>query len=134
MTARGIGRLALVLYGLGLVAFGVLFLFVPRALTWMVDTSMPSAVSIMDIRAVYGGMLIGVGVFWMYCARWETLLRPGLISLALTHGGLVIGRTLGLSDGRPNALITALYATRDHRRRRRGGNSPLDARWSHACD
>lgn len=110
MHSRTIGRAVLAFYGIGLVGFGLLFLVSPEALTEMVDTSMPTPVSMMDIRAVYGGMFLGVAAFWLLAASRDQLLGPGLVSLAMTMGGLVVGRTVGLADGRPNALVVGLYA------------------------
>lgn len=106
---RILSRAALAVYGVGLVGFGLLFLISPQALTEMVDTTMPTPVSTMDIRAVYGGMFLGIGAFWILAASRDRLLRPGLVSLAMTMGGLVVGRTAGLADGRPNALVLGLY-------------------------
>lgn len=107
---RRIGQIALVLYGLGLLGFGILFLLSPEQLTSQVGTEMPTATSMMDIRAVYGGLFAGVGAFWVYSARTPALQRPGLVSLAFAMVGLVIGRTVGLTDGSPNALIIGLFA------------------------
>ncbi len=100
----------LVLFGGGLAAFGVLFLFSPSTLTRLGDVGLPTAIATQEIRGVYGGGFVGTGAFFVYCAR--SLLRPGLIALAFVAGGFVVGRTVGLIvDGMPNALIAFLYAT-----------------------
>lgn len=48
-----------------------------------------------EIRAFYGGLQIGVGLFLLWCfRRRETSL--GLVLVGLAVGGAAIGRTLGI--------------------------------------
>lgn len=62
-----------------------------------------------ELRATYGGMQVGIGLFLMAGARWATLTRPVLLAQALMLGGLAAGRLVGVAlDGLPNGFVQAL--------------------------
>ncbi len=103
-----LARLALYLFGLGLLGSGLLFLAVPAAITALVEIPLPTPSDIMEARAVYGGLFIGTAVFLLLCARRKGWLRLGVIALAFISGGLVLGRTVGLLLGGPAVL--SIYA------------------------
>lgn len=107
-----IGRLALYIFSLGLLSFGTLFLFLPTALTSLVQISLPTPVAVMEVRGVYGGLFVGTALFLLVCARRDTWLQPGLVALAIISGSLVVGRILGLIlDGWGIPFIWALLAS-----------------------
>ena len=49
-----------------------------------------------EIRAFYGGLLIGVGCFLIWCIRQRTLTFAGLLLVAFSVGGAGMARTLGI--------------------------------------
>ncbi|MCB9764757.1 MAG: DUF4345 family protein [Alphaproteobacteria bacterium] len=49
-----------------------------------------------EIRAMYGGLELGIGAWLLVCAARERLVEVGLLTVAFTLGGLGTGRTLGL--------------------------------------
>lgn len=62
-----------------------------------------------ELRATYGGMQVGIGLFLMAGARWAALTRPVLLAQALMLGGLAAGRLVGVAlDGLPNGFVQAL--------------------------
>ncbi len=62
-----------------------------------------------ELRATYGGMQIGIGLFLMAGARWAVLTRPVLLAQALMLGGLAAGRLVGMAlDGLPNGFVQGL--------------------------
>jgi Domain of unknown function (DUF4345) len=64
-----------------------------------------------DVRAVYGGLEIGIAAFLVYCARRPPLVRAGLAASALAFGAMAAARLLSLAvDGVPSALGFALWA------------------------
>lgn len=63
----------------------------------------------MELRGVYGGLFLGIGLLMLVFTRHEPWLRLGLVALAVIVGGLVVGRTLGLLiDGPANPFLYAL--------------------------
>ena len=110
---------------------GVWCLVAPIQTSSGVEISLPTTTAIVDFRATYGGLLIGIGVFFIVCLK-DTYIRLGLILQALSLGGLAFGRIVGLFlDGMPNplliyfliaevaAVILAMFAIRSLRRNRR---------------
>ncbi len=102
--------LALGLGALGFIGFGLAFLLAPGLLGLVeLDASTPSARS--DVRAVYGGIELGVGVFLAVCVRRPAWHRAGLTAQALTLGGAALGRVASLAaDGLPRPLVLGLGA------------------------
>jgi hypothetical protein len=91
----------------GFAGFGAALLTVP-SLLGVVDLAPPSATAASDLRAVYGGIELGVGVFLGVCAGRPAWRTPGLAAMTLALGGAAVGRLLGLTlDGapRPIALV-----------------------------
>ena len=52
------------------------------------------------IRSIYGGFLIGLGLFILYCARMESRRRNGLVALLIVVSTILAARAVGaLVDG-----------------------------------
>lgn len=99
-------------YGLAFLVLGALFLIAPGALTATTQVALPTRVAVQEIRAVYGGFFLGVGLYLFLCAVRAAGLRQGLIALAVIMGGLTVGRVLGfLIDGPANAQLYVLTAS-----------------------
>jgi len=49
-----------------------------------------------DVRATYGGLELGLGIFLILCTIRRDWTRPGLWALALATGGFATGRIAGL--------------------------------------
>ena len=64
-----------------------------------------------DVRAVYGGLELGAGLFLALCARRPAWARPGLRAALLLYGPTGAGHLLGnLVDGvDPGMLVAALF-------------------------
>lgn len=92
--------------------FGVAFLIAPATMAHLLTGVTPNAPNaLIDIRATYGGMALGIGLFFAFCARRSETLRIGLIASLLVAAGIVLGRLAGLVvDGSPNAAMIALLA------------------------
>lgn len=110
---------------------GIWCLFAPIQTSSGVDIQLPTTTAIVDFRATYGGLLVGIGIFFIVCLK-DTYIRLGLILQALSLGGLAFGRIVGLIlDGMPKplliyfliaeigAVILAIFAIRSLRRNRR---------------
>lgn len=95
---------ALVFGGIGFVC-----LFFPVQVATGLDMSLTTPTAIIDFRATYGGFLIGLGFFFVYCFFNKTFLRVGLIVQALSLGGFALGRMVGLAlDGMPKMILVYL--------------------------
>ena len=110
MTSARLPVLALWLGALGFVGFGLAFLLAPGLLGLVeLAPTRPSARS--DVRAVYGGIELGVGAFLAVCARRSSWRRAGLTAQGLLFGGAVLGRLVSLAvDGPPLPLVLGLGA------------------------
>jgi Domain of unknown function (DUF4345) len=70
-----------------------------------IDIQLPTPTAIIDFRATYGGLLVGIGIFFIVCLK-EAYLKIGLILQALSLGGLAFGRIVGIIlDGMPRPLL-----------------------------
>ena len=60
----------------------------------------PSALT--EIRAFYGGLQVGIGVFLVWCMRLQDRIATGLLLGGLAVGGAGLARALGVFlDGAP---------------------------------
>jgi uncharacterized membrane protein len=93
-----VSRVALVLCAAILAVIGFMFLFFPAHFASAVHIELRNAMAVADLRAVYGGMDLGLAVFFVVCAlrRW---IQPGLLASALVFGGLAYGRAFGFLVG-----------------------------------
>jgi hypothetical protein len=95
------------------VGFGVGFVAAPRELANFITGGAPSVPSaIIDMRATYGGVAIGMGLFFALCATRPHWVRPGLVGSMLVIASIAAARVVGLVvDGGPNAFMLLLLST-----------------------
>lgn len=99
MTALG-PRIVLVLSAGAFVAFGALFLTLPVEMARAVALDLGSATARTEIRSVYGGLEVAIGLLLLGSAlrgARRDALRDGLRASALLYGGLAAGRAVGLA-------------------------------------
>jgi Domain of unknown function (DUF4345) len=103
--ARAVLGIAAVVF----IPFGVWAFLDPVAIAGLTQVQLPTATALADGRAVYGGLTLGLGVFFALCAAHPAFVRPGLWALLLTVGGAFLGRLAGvIADG---AGTTETYRT-----------------------
>lgn len=91
---------------------GVAFLIAPSTMASFVDVMLHSVTADNDIRAVYGGVNIGLGVFFAISATRPAWYQPALFVVILTLGGLAGARFLSWAvAGMPSAIGFALHAS-----------------------
>ena len=106
------GRIVLLLLGLVWIAFGVLGLIAPVMILGAVGLDIGTADALAEARATYGGAQIGLGLFFVYCARADGLQRTGLIALALVAAGFGLARSFGIVvDGARGGMTWFALAT-----------------------
>lgn len=94
-------------------AFGLGFAFAPEALADLVTGDAPTAASaVTDMRATYGGVAIGLGLFYGLCARRPEWVRLGLIASLMVVASIGATRLGGIvADGSPNAFMVIFLAS-----------------------
>ena len=80
--------------------FGLWGLVDPVQVTGLTQVQLPTPTALADGRAMYGGMVLGLGLVFAFCASRPSMLRAGLWALLLTIGCVFLGRLAGvLIDG-----------------------------------
>jgi len=103
-------QLILRLISLVFLAFGLYLFIRPESLS-SVGVMLPGPAGRIEIRAIYGGLEIGFGVFLLISSRTPSLLGPGLLAAALTLGGAATARGIAFFiDGVFPAPLIATWA------------------------
>ena len=89
--------------------FGTSFLVLPEQMALLVSESAPaSPAGLTDMRATYGGLSLGIGLFLGHCAHIGAL-RPGLLASLLVLSCAALGRLLGIFlEGEPTSMMVLL--------------------------
>jgi hypothetical protein len=88
------------------VVVGAGFLLIPKRYGDALEISLPTAMARTDVRATYGGLELGLGIFLIICVVRREWIRPGLWALALTVGGFATGRLVGfVAEGTINNFM-----------------------------
>lgn len=108
-------RLVLVVTGTVFIAYGIAFLAVPALMAAGMGIALPVPTAVTDVRAVYGGLQLGLGCLLICWSRRPPLITAGLYTIVATLGGITLGRTLGMVVDRSaetaNLMVLAFEAT-----------------------
>jgi len=77
------------------VVFGVIYLVAPYSMTNPMGFGQLAPSALTDVRATYGGLQIGMGLFLFWCLT-PARMRAGLLFTLLSVGALAICRGIGL--------------------------------------
>jgi hypothetical protein len=103
-------RIVVVGSALPFLGIGAAFLVAPAGMGGLVDVALASATARQDLRAVHGGLQLGVGALLLGAGLSRAWLRAGLALELAAFGGLALGRLVSLiADGAPSALGLALW-------------------------
>ena len=106
---RAFGRVVVVGSALPFLGIGSAFLIAPDAMGKVVDLGLGSVTSQSDVRAVHGGLQLGVGALLLCAGLSRDWLRAGLALQLATFCGLALGRLVSLlADGAPSPFGFAL--------------------------
>ena len=95
-SITGLQRVALILGGGGFLLFGAWLLVDPAALYRVTDAGvMPDQIKT-ELRAFYGGLELGLGVFILAGLYAQQMLRPALWLIVAAFGGAALGRLVGM--------------------------------------
>jgi len=92
--------------------FGLGFLFLPAYLSALLTDAVPGTISgLIDMRAVYGGMSLGVAIIFALLAKAQHF-RLGAQSILAVMLAFAISRMIGIAiDGMPNLIILIILGT-----------------------
>lgn len=108
---EGAPRAALLALAASFVAFGVAFLLSPAKLAELAGLSAPGKLGLIELRAFYGGLEIGLGVFLAVTAMRRDWQLPGLLAALLSLIGVVAARIYGMTvEGWPGATVLVFLA------------------------
>ena len=89
--------LVIALCALGFLAFGLWLLADPGGALAKIGIATTSATGTIELRAFYGGMEIGLGLFLGWCALRPEWQAAGLWLVLLSTGGAGAARLLGIA-------------------------------------
>lgn len=99
----------LLLCGLSFLLIGANTFHDPLAAMAPVELNINTVSALNELRANYGGLQIGMGLFLLAGLCCKTYVRPALLAQALIVGGLAVGRLVSIAlDGQPNAFVQGL--------------------------
>lgn len=85
---------------------GLYFLAVPEKAAASIGVKLTNATARTDVRATYGGMILGVAFFFAWAALSPERFEAGLWSMIFVYGGLALGRSLSIALGdRPSTMM-----------------------------
>lgn len=93
------------------IVFGVCFIVAPVFFAEALTGSEPwTSSALIDMRATYGGMGLGIGLLFWFLARQRETVIAGLVGALLVLGATALGRLVGLlADGAPNFFMLMLF-------------------------
>lgn len=104
--------IALVLGGVGFLAFGLAMTVAPQASMAMIGWPIPDGVPTTELRAFYGGLELGLGALLLGAARNPSYRRAGLILGGVCFGLVGLTRAAGmLIDGTGGGFLWGALAT-----------------------
>ena len=88
-----------VLAGLGFLGYGIAFLIAPEATLAGAGLQLTGTGAVVELRAFYGGLELGLGLWLIFAGLNDKLLRPALWLTLASNGGIGCSRLLGLALG-----------------------------------
>ena len=88
--------LVLILNGIIFTALGLWSLWLPEAIAESVSLELPASDSRIEISAMYGGLELIFGLYFLYAAFQRKTMREGLKVGIFLCLGLAMGRAIGL--------------------------------------
>jgi hypothetical protein len=92
----GLARIFLRLVGAMSICFGLGYVAMPGPMIDAAGFGAVPASGLTDVRATYGGLQIGLGVFLLWAAGVESQVRAGLLLVLFSIGAVGAGRSIGI--------------------------------------
>ncbi len=88
---------------------GLLFTVMPQSMFTAVALDVPDGSPLTELRAVYGGLEVGAGIFLALCARrGGEAIELGLLLAFLMLGGLAAYRAIGMGIDAPQVPLMSV--------------------------
>jgi hypothetical protein len=93
------------------VVFGACFIVAPEFFAYTLTGAEPwTSSALIDMRATYGGMGLGIGLVFWFCARQRETVIVGLVGALLVLGATALARMVGFFvDGSPNVFMQMMF-------------------------
>ena len=91
-----LARIFLILSGLVLTIYGFYCLFNPWALQELTSMVLTNATAITEVRAMYGGLEVTIGLYLIICGSKQSMIMQGLLLVAFCFVGLSSARAFGI--------------------------------------
>ena len=106
-----LARTYLRLLGAMTLFFGLVYLLAPERLTGPTGFGPLGPSATTDVRATYGGLQIGLGLFLLWAAAREARVRSALVLQAIVIAAVAASRALGLwLDGEATGVLVGALA------------------------
>jgi hypothetical protein len=105
-----LARASLALAALAFLGFGLLFLLRPESIQSM-GVLLESATARTEIRGFYGGLEVGLGLFFFVSLLRVAWFRPALLAQAATLSGIALGRIVGIVVEGSGEVLIWFYAS-----------------------
>jgi Domain of unknown function (DUF4345) len=103
-------RIFLCLLGLATLNIAVKAMIDPQAIFDLVDVTLGNTTARNSVRALYGGVNVAFGLYWLYAAFRAQ--QTGLVLALLYTGGFAVGRLLSIfMDGMPGSFAMQWLVT-----------------------
>jgi hypothetical protein len=89
-------RLSLTIAGILFVGFGGYLFYAPEALASLTKAPRLTALMVNEVRAMYGGLELGLGGFFLVAASRSRWVLPALAAQVAVFTGLAFGRLGGM--------------------------------------
>lgn len=104
-----LGRLVLSVSGLVWLGIGVWALCDPVAVAASVQLQVPTPLGRLEIRAMYGGLGVMLGLVHGLALRRPELVLPGVVATGMASAGLALGRIISLLVDDAPAPVAYLF-------------------------
>ena len=105
-------RAVIAICSIAFLLFGLAFALFPSEITTLVTGRHISPVAATDVRAIYGGMSLGIALFFYLCWRGGSeMQRVGLLAGIWTFGLIALCRLIGIVTGAGSATMILLFAS-----------------------
>ena len=108
----GFARIFLRIMGWMSLLFGAIYLLAPASMTDPTGfpTLPPNALT--DVRATYGGLQLGLGLFLLWAAADARRIEVALVLQAVLIGAVALSRAIGIAiDGSPSGVLIGALVT-----------------------
>ena len=91
-----LGRIFLALMGIAFAPYGLFCLVSPQSVAGLTGMVLPNATALTEVRAMYGGLQVGLGLLFIDFAIRKRFVETGLVVLVVMLGSLALARGFGL--------------------------------------